>query len=170
MSLGDEDTNGKLSPEPNQPETSVEADSARQLRSASVSESPFSGFTLSLPEAFEHGVDQYDEVLARLVPPPPAPPHPYHPTLLAVGAHRCLTNSSCCRSDVQHPVHAVHVLKHTPVTHVPTFASCSPTYAQWHMCRSWSSRVRTCCKGRCRSSSWRSSGRRRRAGSCCGTS
>ena len=62
MSVGDEGTNERLSPESNQPETSVEAESARRLASASVSESPFSPFTLSLPEAFEYGVDQYDEV------------------------------------------------------------------------------------------------------------
>ena len=37
-------------------------------------------------------------------------------------------------------------------------------------CRSWNSTVRTCCKARCRSSSWRSNGRRRPAGSCCATS
>ena len=36
--------------------------------------------------------------------------------------------------------------------------------------RSWSSTARTCCKARCRSSSWRSSGRRRPAGYCCATS
>ena len=78
--MGDEATNGRLSPEPNQPETSAEADSARQLRSASVSESPFSGFTLSLPEAFEHGVDQYDEVLIRFNTTSPPPPHLNPPT------------------------------------------------------------------------------------------
>ena len=111
MSIGDEGPNRRLSPEPHQPETSAEAESARPLKSASVSESPFSGFTLSLPEAFEHGVDQYDEVLVdRISPSLPPPLHPSLTLLLCCRfeAHYRINGACCSGSFLHHLGHQTH--------------------------------------------------------------